>query len=84
MADSNTDTDDDVYPDVPADAEGGDALVRLLSEMDEDHHTKAVMLIGAARTEWAHAVDQGEISDSFDFAEFAEMGNDAWAKALEE
>lgn len=76
---------DTPYPDVPADAEGGDALVRILSDMDEDHFTKAVMLVGAARREWQLAVQAGDVPDSqsdVPFVEFVEVADGEWADAI--
>lgn len=67
---------DDPYPDVPEDAEGGDALVRVLSEMDESHYVKASALAALARKEWALYTQEqdGAFADK-DFATFAEQAS---------
>ena len=73
---------DDIYPDVDADATGGDALVRLLSEWDDEHFIKAVALVGAARREWAVSRAHDE-KDAYhdDFAAFVTEATDQWDDA---
>jgi len=72
-----SDGDGDVYPDVPADAEGADALVRVLSEWDASHHTKAIALVGCARREWAET-DREE-----DFMEFVQVAIEEMDETME-
>jgi len=71
MSKQANDDDDDPYPEVPIDAAGFDRLVRMLSDMDEPHHMKAVGLVLAARTEHHHAVEGEELPDT-GFSEFVD------------
>lgn len=68
-----TDTETQRYPDVSPDADGADALVRVLAEMDEPHRTKAVALALSVRTELAYAIEDGEVPEDTSIVEFVEM-----------
>lgn len=70
-------TTDERYPDVPIDALGFDAIVRQLSEMDEDHRTKAVGLVMCAVTEFNYARADGDVPD-VDFEEFVDVLLEQW------
>lgn len=79
--------EDDPYPDVPDDAEGGDAIVRVLSEMDESHLTKATALVGMAEREWQLAIERDEEMGRYadvSFEEFAALCSEQWEEALEQ
>jgi hypothetical protein len=65
-------TVDERYPHTVENPEGMDKVVRLLDGMDEDHSTKAVGLVLAARTEWVYAVRDGEIPGDIPFDQFVQ------------
>lgn len=62
----------DRYPDISEDADGLDAIVRELAEMDESHDRKAVGLLMCARTEFRYARADGQYGDDVTFREFAQ------------
>lgn len=63
--------DTERYPDVPTDADGFDAIVRVLSEIDQPHKIKSALLAAAAYTEFTHAVEDGELPADLPFQQFA-------------
>ena len=59
------------YPDIPDDADGFDALLRQLSEVDEPHYEKALALVLMAQTEWRYANSYDDRFCGGSFIEFA-------------